>query len=66
MATLTDSVQETLVSVDLTADSRPSDYRCYRDLPHRSFNETLRTHSNYTVKLSEIGEHVSFSSKVCV
>ena len=28
----------------------------YRDLPHRSANEILRSHSNFAVKLSETGE----------
>ncbi len=28
----------------------------YRDLPHRSANEILKSHSNFAVKLSETGQ----------
>ena len=28
----------------------------YRDLPHRSSNETLKAHTNFSIKLSETGE----------
>ena len=47
-----------LDSVELTRSQDTSGYRRYRDLPHRSFNETLRTHSNFAVKLSETGLQV--------
>ncbi len=33
------------------------EYRRYRDLPHRSFNDTLKSHSSFAVKLSETGEY---------
>ena len=28
----------------------------YRDIPHRSCNEALKSHSNFVVKLSETGK----------
>ena len=54
------NIQGSLDSVDLTQSQDPSrsDYLRYRDIPHRSFNETLKAHSNYAVKLSETGELV--------
>ena len=39
-----------------SADSSSSDTKRYRDLPHRSSNETLKTHTNFSIKLSETGE----------
>ncbi len=30
----------------------------YRDLPHRSSNETLKSHSTFAVKLSETGKKI--------
>lgn len=32
------------------------DMKRYRDLPHRSSNEALKAHTNFSVKLSETGE----------
>ena len=43
-----------LTSFD-SADSS-SDMKRYRDLPHRSSNEALKTHTNFSIKLSETGE----------
>ena len=38
-----------------TAGNGDSQYKRMRDLPHRSHNETLRSHTMLSVKLSEIG-----------
>ena len=39
-----------------SADGSSADMKRYRDLPHRSSNETLKTHVNFSIKLSETGE----------
>lgn len=39
-----------------SADSSSADTKRYRDLPHRSSNEALKTHTNFSIKLSETGE----------
>ncbi len=53
------SIDDGLDNVELT-QSHDTGYRRYRDLPHRSFNETLKTHSSFVVKLSETGESSLF------
>ena len=39
-----------------SADSNNSGLKRYRDLPHRSSNEALKAHTNFSIKLSETGE----------
>ncbi len=53
------SIDDGMDNVELT-QSQDTGYRRYRDLPHRSFNETLKTHSSFAVKLSETGESSLF------
>ncbi|XP_064384983.1 uncharacterized protein LOC135333889 isoform X2 [Halichondria panicea] len=55
------SIDDGMDNVELT-QSQDTGYRRYRDLPHRSFNETLKTHSSFAVKLSETA--VDFLNKV--
>lgn len=38
------------------SDSSSADVKRYRDLPHRSSNEALKTHTSFSIKLSETGE----------
>lgn len=37
-------------------DNDNVDMKRYRDLPHRSTNEALKSHTNFSVRLSETGE----------
>jgi len=55
MASVGAPAEVTLDTVDLSNSQDGMGYKRYRDLPHRSFNETLRQHSSFAVKLSETG-----------
>lgn len=50
------AMEDGLYSVELSQTIDTGGYRRYKDLPHRSFNETLKSHSSFAVKLSETGE----------
>lgn len=57
MATMEEGEMDVgLYSVELSETQDTNGYRRYRDLPHRSFNETLKSHSSFAVKLSETGK----------
>lgn len=47
-----------------SADSSGAGMKRYRDLPHRSSNEALKTHTNFSIKLSETGELEANKSSV--